>query len=216
MLWLYRPFCSDQEDGPELPPPPGITDNRQCLLCHKYGDENTDVSLKSFQTFVHVKTFLPLMTRFVPGGGQAVVHRAERVDPHKLRSVVIRGLWRRRGVIEKRSHGCPQGETAGKTRCPSPLRSFFFQAVFARLTFTACCCFSFSTVRSASCQGPQSAAVSHHAPVTTTSCALVIVTVSSWKTRKSIVQNTETSSRGRWAVVRWCVLTGAKLNLCSF
>uniref|UniRef100_A0A8C6PKV2 Histone-lysine N-methyltransferase n=1 Tax=Nothobranchius furzeri TaxID=105023 RepID=A0A8C6PKV2_NOTFU len=32
----------DLEDSPELPPPPGVTDNRQCVLCLKYGDENTN------------------------------------------------------------------------------------------------------------------------------------------------------------------------------
>uniref|UniRef100_A0A671WR88 [histone H3]-lysine(4) N-methyltransferase n=1 Tax=Sparus aurata TaxID=8175 RepID=A0A671WR88_SPAAU len=28
--------------SPELPPPPGVGDNRQCVLCLKYGDENTN------------------------------------------------------------------------------------------------------------------------------------------------------------------------------
>ncbi|XP_041850190.1 histone-lysine N-methyltransferase 2A isoform X3 [Melanotaenia boesemani] len=36
------PLLPDQEDSPELPPPPGVTDNRQCVLCLKYGDENTN------------------------------------------------------------------------------------------------------------------------------------------------------------------------------
>lgn len=39
-------FISDREDSPELPPPPGVGDNRQCVLCLKYGDENTNVSQK--------------------------------------------------------------------------------------------------------------------------------------------------------------------------
>lgn len=43
-------FSADCEDSPELPPPPGVNDNRQCVLCLKYGDENTNVS----QTFTHV------------------------------------------------------------------------------------------------------------------------------------------------------------------
>uniref|UniRef100_A0A3Q3RZY9 Histone-lysine N-methyltransferase n=1 Tax=Mastacembelus armatus TaxID=205130 RepID=A0A3Q3RZY9_9TELE len=34
---LLLPDC---EDSPELPPPPGVRDNRQCVLCLKYGDEN--------------------------------------------------------------------------------------------------------------------------------------------------------------------------------
>lgn len=38
---------SDREDSPELPPPPGVSDNRQCVLCLKYGDENTNVSQTS-------------------------------------------------------------------------------------------------------------------------------------------------------------------------
>ena len=32
------------EDSPELLPPPGVSDNRQCVLCLKYGDDNTNVS----------------------------------------------------------------------------------------------------------------------------------------------------------------------------
>uniref|UniRef100_A0A3Q1G711 Histone-lysine N-methyltransferase n=1 Tax=Acanthochromis polyacanthus TaxID=80966 RepID=A0A3Q1G711_9TELE len=36
------PLLPDREDSPELPPPPGVTDNRQCVLCLKYGDENTN------------------------------------------------------------------------------------------------------------------------------------------------------------------------------
>ncbi|KAB5550286.1 hypothetical protein PHYPO_G00052090 [Pangasianodon hypophthalmus] len=31
-----------QEDSPELPPPSGISDNRQCVLCLNYGDEKTN------------------------------------------------------------------------------------------------------------------------------------------------------------------------------
>ncbi|KAJ7990457.1 hypothetical protein DPEC_G00300510 [Dallia pectoralis] len=31
-----------REDSPELIPPPGVSDNRQCVLCLKYGDENTN------------------------------------------------------------------------------------------------------------------------------------------------------------------------------
>ncbi|XP_045559441.1 histone-lysine N-methyltransferase 2A isoform X1 [Salmo salar] len=30
------------EDSPELLPPPGVSDNRQCVLCLKYGDDNTN------------------------------------------------------------------------------------------------------------------------------------------------------------------------------
>uniref|UniRef100_A0A8C1U051 Histone-lysine N-methyltransferase n=1 Tax=Cyprinus carpio TaxID=7962 RepID=A0A8C1U051_CYPCA len=30
------------EDSPDIPPPPGIGDNRQCALCLNYGDENTN------------------------------------------------------------------------------------------------------------------------------------------------------------------------------
>lgn len=37
-------LSTDREDIPQLPPPPGVTDNRQCVLCLKYGDENTNVS----------------------------------------------------------------------------------------------------------------------------------------------------------------------------
>nr|XP_061797132.1 histone-lysine N-methyltransferase 2A-like [Nerophis lumbriciformis] len=36
---LLIPDC---DDSPELPPPPGVSDNRQCALCLKYGDENTN------------------------------------------------------------------------------------------------------------------------------------------------------------------------------
>ncbi|TNN75525.1 Histone-lysine N-methyltransferase 2B [Liparis tanakae] len=36
------PLLPDRDDSPELPPPPGIGDNRQCVLCLKYGDENTN------------------------------------------------------------------------------------------------------------------------------------------------------------------------------
>ncbi|XP_061916064.1 histone-lysine N-methyltransferase 2A isoform X2 [Entelurus aequoreus] len=35
------PLIPDCEDIPERPPPPGLSDNRQCALCLKYGDENT-------------------------------------------------------------------------------------------------------------------------------------------------------------------------------
>ncbi|XP_066565242.1 histone-lysine N-methyltransferase 2A isoform X2 [Amia ocellicauda] len=31
-----------REDSPELTPPPGVGDNRQCVLCLKYGDDNTN------------------------------------------------------------------------------------------------------------------------------------------------------------------------------
>ncbi|XP_030632215.1 histone-lysine N-methyltransferase 2A [Chanos chanos] len=31
-----------REDSPELLPPPGVSDNRQCVLCLNYGDENTN------------------------------------------------------------------------------------------------------------------------------------------------------------------------------
>ncbi|KAL6471058.1 hypothetical protein MHYP_G00197080 [Metynnis hypsauchen] len=31
-----------REDSPELPPPPGVSDNRQCVLCLNYGDEKTN------------------------------------------------------------------------------------------------------------------------------------------------------------------------------
>uniref|UniRef100_A0A3Q3J4C7 Histone-lysine N-methyltransferase n=1 Tax=Monopterus albus TaxID=43700 RepID=A0A3Q3J4C7_MONAL len=43
-VYKYLPtlVIYDREDGPELPPPPGISDNRQCVLCLKYGDENTN------------------------------------------------------------------------------------------------------------------------------------------------------------------------------
>lgn len=34
-----------REDSPELSPPPDVTDNRQCALCLKYGDDNTNVSV---------------------------------------------------------------------------------------------------------------------------------------------------------------------------
>ncbi|XP_026082134.1 histone-lysine N-methyltransferase 2A-like isoform X2 [Carassius auratus] len=30
------------EDSPDIPPPPGVCDNRQCALCLNYGDENTN------------------------------------------------------------------------------------------------------------------------------------------------------------------------------
>ena len=48
-------FSSDREDSPELPPPPGVSDNRQCVLCLKYGDENTNVSQKSAQTLFNTR-----------------------------------------------------------------------------------------------------------------------------------------------------------------
>lgn len=39
-------LCSDHspEDSPDIPPPPGVGDGRQCALCLNYGDENTNVS----------------------------------------------------------------------------------------------------------------------------------------------------------------------------
>lgn len=39
-------MCSDHspEDSQDIPPPPGVGDNRQCALCLNYGDENTNVS----------------------------------------------------------------------------------------------------------------------------------------------------------------------------
>ncbi len=39
-------FCSDHspEDSTDIPPPPGVGDNRQCALCLNYGDKNTNVS----------------------------------------------------------------------------------------------------------------------------------------------------------------------------
>ncbi|XP_029303050.1 LOW QUALITY PROTEIN: histone-lysine N-methyltransferase 2A [Cottoperca gobio] len=36
------PLLPDRDDSPELPPPPGVSDNRKCVLCLKYGDENTN------------------------------------------------------------------------------------------------------------------------------------------------------------------------------
>uniref|UniRef100_A0A3Q2Y6S9 Histone-lysine N-methyltransferase n=1 Tax=Hippocampus comes TaxID=109280 RepID=A0A3Q2Y6S9_HIPCM len=36
------PAIPDFEDSPEFPLPPGVSDNRQCALCLKYGDENTN------------------------------------------------------------------------------------------------------------------------------------------------------------------------------
>ncbi|XP_034718401.1 histone-lysine N-methyltransferase 2A isoform X2 [Etheostoma cragini] len=39
-----HPLLPDHEDSPELPPPPGVSDNRQCVLCLKYGDDNTNES----------------------------------------------------------------------------------------------------------------------------------------------------------------------------
>ena len=73
-------FCSDREDSPELPPPPGVSDNRQCVLCLKYGDENTNVSHKSAfdlcNTYKNVFAS-PITYLLVPGGGQAVVHWTE-------------------------------------------------------------------------------------------------------------------------------------------
>ncbi|XP_031762526.1 histone-lysine N-methyltransferase 2A isoform X2 [Xenopus tropicalis] len=32
----------NREESPELPPPPGLEDNRQCALCLKYGDDNAN------------------------------------------------------------------------------------------------------------------------------------------------------------------------------
>lgn len=45
-LWLAFLSLSDLscEDSPELLPPPGVSDNRQCVLCLKYGDDNINVS----------------------------------------------------------------------------------------------------------------------------------------------------------------------------
>lgn len=58
---------------------------------------------------------LHLTCPLVSGGGEAVVHRAERVDPCKLRHVVCWGVWGWWRLSEECSHGCSQGETAGKT-----------------------------------------------------------------------------------------------------
>lgn len=46
-LSLWWCVSLNQEDSPERPPPAGVTDNRQCVLCLKYGDENTNVSPKN-------------------------------------------------------------------------------------------------------------------------------------------------------------------------
>ncbi|XP_029430000.1 histone-lysine N-methyltransferase 2A isoform X2 [Rhinatrema bivittatum] len=37
-------FDRSREDSPELHPPPGVEDNRQCALCLKYGDDNANDS----------------------------------------------------------------------------------------------------------------------------------------------------------------------------
>lgn len=57
-------FFSDREDSPDLPPPPGVSDNRQCVLCLKYGDENTNVSRTSAWTpfHTHKYVFVSLVT----------------------------------------------------------------------------------------------------------------------------------------------------------
>lgn len=47
-------FSSDCEESPVLPPPPGVSDNRQCVLCLKYGDENTNVRNLLNVTLTHV------------------------------------------------------------------------------------------------------------------------------------------------------------------
>lgn len=47
-------FSSDCEDSPELPPPPGLSDNRLCVLCMKYGDENTNVRNLLDITLTHI------------------------------------------------------------------------------------------------------------------------------------------------------------------
>lgn len=112
--WLLFP---DHEDSPELPPPPGVSDNRQCVLCLKYGDENTNVSNKSAWTRFNTckaeaVSFVTCL--YVSGGWQAAVHRSERVDPCELCTVVCRGIRGRRWLSKKCAHGCSQGKTAGK------------------------------------------------------------------------------------------------------
>lgn len=47
-------YFLDCDDSPELPPPPGVSDNRQCVLCLKYGDENTNVSERSARIHVSI------------------------------------------------------------------------------------------------------------------------------------------------------------------
>lgn len=37
-----------REDSPELNPPPGIEDNRQCALCLMYGDDSANVSTLAY------------------------------------------------------------------------------------------------------------------------------------------------------------------------
>lgn len=190
-------FSSDREDSPELPPPPGVSDNRQCVLCLKYGDENTNVSQKSAWALFNTQKsfFVSLVTcLLVSGGGQVVVHRAEWMDPCKLRPVVCRGVWGWWRLFEECSYGCSQGKTAGKTLCPSQVPTLFSVCICWTDIYNLLC-FVFSTVRSVRSQGLQLAAASPLAQVTTTSCAPVSATVSSWRTKKSIVQSTRTSSR---------------------
>lgn len=43
----------NQEDRPEPAHPSGIDDNRQCVLCLKYGDEKATVSQHSRQTNIN-------------------------------------------------------------------------------------------------------------------------------------------------------------------
>lgn len=44
MSFGFQGTDRSREDSPELNPPPGIEDNRQCALCLTYGDDSANVS----------------------------------------------------------------------------------------------------------------------------------------------------------------------------
>lgn len=198
IVWWCVSF--DREDSPERPPPPaGVSDNRQCVLCLKYGDENTNVSRgrKKKSSFVVFKCDIAsALTRLLLSGwGKAAVHRPERVDSRQLRAVVRRGLWGRRRRPEERPHGGFQRETTGEANL-----FFFFPALHdcgCRTESNRLPSSVHSTARSARSLERPSAAASPRAPVTTTSCALASVTAASWRTRRFIAQSTSSSLRER-------------------
>lgn len=44
LVSVFEPADQGREDSPELLPPPGVEDNRQCALCLKFGDDHANVS----------------------------------------------------------------------------------------------------------------------------------------------------------------------------
>ena len=45
MSFGFKGTDRSREDSPELNPPPGIEDNRQCALCLTYGDDSANVGI---------------------------------------------------------------------------------------------------------------------------------------------------------------------------